>query len=415
MHNILKKLKRQRKAHAQRFRRWHKHPFGLPIAVFVLLLLIAGGITSLLARQHKLTLSSTNHIVILTRDGERQVVPTSAHTVEDLISRLHISVGKYDRVEPSLSTLIVQDNFRVNIYRAVPVTIIDGAAVTTSYSAATTARSIVAQTGMVLYAEDGVTAAPAQNLVTQESVGQIVTIERSIPINLNIYGTQTSVRTHAKTVGGLVAEKHIKLVAGATLNPAASTPLTSGMQVFVLNKGVSITSVEEVIPMPVQNVDDNNLTLGSNAIRQAGSPGKQLVTYQITIDPKTGKETGRIPIQTVVIQNPVTQIVAIGKHVDVPADKTAIMQAVGISPSDYGYVDFIVSHEGGWGGVTKYNYSGSGAYGICQARPGGKMASAGVDWATNPVTQLRWCNGYAATRYGGWSNAYSHWINAGSW
>ena len=42
----------------------------------------------------------------------------------------------------------------------------------------------------------------------------------------------------------------------------------------------------------------------------------------------------------------------------------------------------------------------SSAYGIPQALPGSKMASAGDDWANNAVTQIRWGLGYIADRYG---------------
>ena len=47
-----------------------------------------------------------------------------------------------------------------------------------------------------------------------------------------------------------------------------------------------------------------------------------------------------------------------------------------------------------------YNYQGSGAYGLPQALPGSKMRSAGWDWRTNPVTQIRWMRTYARLRYG---------------
>lgn len=57
----------------------------------------------------------------------------------------------------------------------------------------------------------------------------------------------------------------------------------------------------------------------------------------------------------------------------------------------------------------------SGAHGVCQALPGSKMATAGSDWATNPVTQMRWCESYAQNRYGGWANAYSFWISHHWW
>lgn len=88
------------------------------------------------------------------------------------------------------------------------------------------------------------------------------------------------------------------------------------------------------------------------------------------------------------------------------------MAAAGIPASDYGYVDFIVSHESGWG-TTSMN-SSSGAYGLCQSLPASKMASAGADYMSNPITQLRWCNSYA-TKYGGWAGSYAFWAASFWW
>ncbi|MFD1715901.1 lytic transglycosylase domain-containing protein [Amnibacterium flavum] len=54
--------------------------------------------------------------------------------------------------------------------------------------------------------------------------------------------------------------------------------------------------------------------------------------------------------------------------------------------------------ESGWR-VNAYNAS-SGAYGIPQALPGNKMASAGADWETSASTQIDWGLGYITGRYG---------------
>jgi len=54
--------------------------------------------------------------------------------------------------------------------------------------------------------------------------------------------------------------------------------------------------------------------------------------------------------------------------------------------------------ESGWR-VNAQNGS-SGAYGIPQALPGSKMATAGADWATNAGTQIEWGLGYITGRYG---------------
>ena len=83
------------------------------------------------------------------------------------------------------------------------------------------------------------------------------------------------------------------------------------------------------------------------------------------------------------------------------------MRAAGISDSDFGYVDYIISHESGWN-YRAVNAS-SGAYGLPQSLPAGKLASAGADWRDNPVTQLRWAHNYAVGRYGSWEDAYYFW------
>ncbi|MRX45098.1 lytic transglycosylase domain-containing protein [Agromyces sp. Q22] len=62
--------------------------------------------------------------------------------------------------------------------------------------------------------------------------------------------------------------------------------------------------------------------------------------------------------------------------------------------------------ESGWR-VNAYNAS-SGAYGIPQALPGSKMATAGADWETNPATQIEWGLGYIQARYGTPCGAWAH-------
>lgn len=80
----------------------------------------------------------------------------------------------------------------------------------------------------------------------------------------------------------------------------------------------------------------------------------------------------------------------------------------GYSEADFTATVFIISHESGWR-VNAMNPSG--AYGLPQALPGGKMASAGADWATNYQTQLRWFWNYCNGRYGSIQGAYSHWLS----
>ncbi|MET8622623.1 transglycosylase SLT domain-containing protein [Kitasatospora sp. NPDC004669] len=67
----------------------------------------------------------------------------------------------------------------------------------------------------------------------------------------------------------------------------------------------------------------------------------------------------------------------------------------------------IVFRESSWN-PQAVNAS-SGAYGLVQALPGSKMASAGSDWRTNPVTQIKWGLDYMNSRYGSPCAAWSFW------
>ena len=63
------------------------------------------------------------------------------------------------------------------------------------------------------------------------------------------------------------------------------------------------------------------------------------------------------------------------------------------------------NRESGWRHTA--DNPNSSAYGIPQALPGSKMASAGADWRTNPETQIKWGLKYIDKRYktpcGAWS------------
>lgn len=67
----------------------------------------------------------------------------------------------------------------------------------------------------------------------------------------------------------------------------------------------------------------------------------------------------------------------------------------------------IVERESGWN--YQASNPSSGAYGLVQALPGTKMASAGADWKTNPATQIKWGLNYMNDRYGSPCGAWEFW------
>ena len=78
----------------------------------------------------------------------------------------------------------------------------------------------------------------------------------------------------------------------------------------------------------------------------------------------------------------------------------------GWGSSQFGCLEALWEKESGWN--VRADNPSSSAYGIPQALPGRKMASAGSDWRTNPVTQIRWGLGYIKDVYGSPCGAWQH-------
>jgi hypothetical protein len=82
-----------------------------------------------------------------------------------------------------------------------------------------------------------------------------------------------------------------------------------------------------------------------------------------------------------------------------------LLSSYGFSTSQFSCLDDLWTQESGW---NVFAENASGAYGIPQALPGSKMASAGPDWESNPTTQIKWGLGYIKTEYGDPCGAWNH-------
>jgi hypothetical protein len=83
----------------------------------------------------------------------------------------------------------------------------------------------------------------------------------------------------------------------------------------------------------------------------------------------------------------------------------AILTSKGMGNDQYSCLVLLWNRESHWS-VTAANPDG--AYGIPQALPGSKMASAGPDWQTNAKTQILWGLGYITSRYSTPCGAWAH-------
>jgi hypothetical protein len=129
-----------------------------------------------------------------------------------------------------------------------------------------------------------------------------------------------------------------------------------------------------------------------SVIRRIATPKKALATVAL-VAATAGIATSAAPAQASTTTS-VAQAQAIA-HKMIP------------DAAQYNAFSKIVNHESGWN-VAATNAS-SGAYGLVQALPGSKMASAGSDWKTNAATQIKWGLDYMNSRYGSPVGAWNFW------
>ena len=83
-----------------------------------------------------------------------------------------------------------------------------------------------------------------------------------------------------------------------------------------------------------------------------------------------------------------------------------MLASFGWSQAQFPYLNWLWNRESGWNKYAENPYSG--AYGIPQALPGAKMATAGPNWRSNARTQIRWGLRYIRAIYGSPRRAWAH-------
>lgn len=408
----MKASKKQLVVHSKRAESFlTRHPFLVPFSSFIVLFI--AGLMLFVSVGGQTTGAADRRIVQLYYDGKNQTVPTRAKSVGDLLQKLSVSVGPNDVVEPALETPIIEDDFRINVYRARAVEIVDGQNKMVVQTATKSPKLVAKEAGIPLVQEDKATFERPSESLKGPVVAERLVIERSIPITVSLYGVLGEYRTTAKTIAGFLEEKSITLQDGETTQPAEqTTALSENIFVSVNAPGKQVASSIEIIPYTVQTKNNPTLPAGQSKVVQKGVAGKRTVLYDILTT--NGKETARTLLQSVVVSEPVVEIIEKGTLAaatfSVSEDKASIMAAAGIDPSQFASVDYIVQKESNWRPAA---INAGGCIGLAQRCPSGgrnALAAACPNWQTDPVCQLRHFSAYANGRYGSWNAAYQVWV-----
>jgi len=410
-----------------------RHRFGLGIFLSVFVFVFAA--FGLVVASGEAVNPTDQHLVNFKINSGEEIVPSRAATVGEFLSRQSIHLDASDVVLPSADTTIAGDNFSIEVMRAQPTTIVDGDSTISLLSPYKNTREAVEKAGLTLYPADVVELDYPGDPSVTKILGRKLIIKRATLIYVNIYGTTVEHRTNKKIVSGVLTEMSILPEPEDSVLPSYATVVSANLVVSITRLGQELINVEETISAPLETIVDKSLPIGSSTVRAEGRAGKRLVTYELSL--QNGKEVSRRQIQETIVEQPIARVVIHGSSAVIAENKQALMIAAGLTEADFAAADFIISRESGWC-ATKWQgqwgycpptyiekYAGaetvpSLGFGLCQSTPAIKMATAGSDWRTSAVTQLKWCTSYARGRYGSWQKAYEAWtardaIGTGWW
>jgi uncharacterized protein YabE (DUF348 family) len=234
---------------------------------------------------------------------ERISADTDAETVGAALREHHVKLSPEDRVTPTPAAKVT-DGLAVHVFRAFPVNVdVDGnvGLLTTTWPKP---EQLVRQLGLD-QTKTSIVTAP-----TRLTRGASVVLRTMHDVTIWVDGTQQSESTAARDVGEFLQQNGVVLNFGEQVTPPADTRLADGMTVAVARSLSNTTQADEPLPPPTIRRDDPGLPKGRERELQAGVPGVQRITYQLT--KQNGAEVGRTPVSKVPTQPPTPRIVAVG-------------------------------------------------------------------------------------------------------
>ncbi len=258
---------------------------------------------------HAETPRSGEHLITIHDRGQERNVITKQDTLRNVFKEIGVLVDPNDIVEPGLDTKLQTSAYQVNVYRARPVTVVDGVYQTRIMTAYQTPKQIAKAANITLRDEDQQTLSMSDDLIN-DGASLVMTIKRATPVNLVLYGTPEQVYTQAKTVGDFMKEKNLKLASQDGMNATSQMPIISGMTLSIWRDGVQTQTRDEDVAFTTREIQDATQPVGYRNVTTAGTNGKKAVTYQVNI--RNGQEIGRVALQSVVLDQPIEEVVVVG-------------------------------------------------------------------------------------------------------
>ena len=377
-----------------------RSPMFLGLYAAVALIVVAGA-GSFFALHRSYTLSI---------DGKTREVSSFSSTVNGVLSSEDVKVGNDDIVYPSANASVGSGDTIV-VRHARPLTITMGGKTRTVMTTALTVGEAMEQ----LRLTNAATLNASRSRALPASGGFALQLRAPKRVIILLDQVRLETETTATTVEGVLQESGIKLGKHDKVSKKLSAPTKSDM-VLRVRQLISKPQTKTVhVDPPVRKKKDDTMNVGEKKVVDKGKSGiKQVVTAYVM---QRGHKVRKV-IATTWKRKPEPKIVKVGTKTSAPTGggggpaPSGSPQAIAkqLLPQwgwsdQYGCLDSLWTKESHW---NVHAANPSGAYGIPQALPGSKMASAGPDWQNNAETQIKWGLGYIKDRYGSPCAAWSH-------
>ncbi len=251
-------------------------------------------------------------------------------------------------------------------------------------------------------------------------------IEGTTYVTVKINGkSRTVLGTDFTDVKSVLEAGDIVLEPDDVVSPSLTTKVSEATVITIERAGAELETKDEEIAFNTVKRETSALAKGTEKVQQEGKNGVMETTNLVTRAGNTIVSSSTIA--SYVKEAPTDKIILVGTGsgssssatssslgTTVPASEMQqwahdYLISNGYCEEDFSAAVYIINHESGWN--PSATNASSGAYGLPQALPGSKMASAGSDWATNYQTQFKWFVNYCNQRYGSINGAYQYWLS----
>ena len=348
----------------------------------------------------------TIHLLV---DGRPQTVQTTAKTVGGALAAAGYHPTTHDLLAPTATSPLSNDE-QIVYRRGRQLHLVVNGEQRTVW---TTAPTVAAALSALGYSDSTFTSVSRSKRLPLGVTD--IALRTPNPVTVVHDGKTTHVTTTAVDANQLLSDLSLQLGPYDRLSTSGTAPLRFGEVIRLTRVQHRAVIATRPVPYDVRRIDDSSMLSGRTTIVTPGRTGLVRVAYAVIyVD---GKRVGTTRVDRTVLRAPRTQVERVGTkqpqpvYTGTPNSAQQIARSMMQSKYGWGSDEFsclvqMWNNESGW---RTNAYNPSGAYGIPQALPGSKMASAGPDWQTSASTQIAWGLQYIASRYGTPCGAWGFW------